>query len=573
MESPVETIKSKLQIAEVVGSYLKLEKAGINMKARCPFHNERTPSFFVSPERGTFHCFGCNRGGDIFTFVEEIEGVEFKEALRVLAERSGVSLARDASYSSGTGRLRAALSEAVTFYKRRLTESAEAKKYLAERGLTTASLDKFQVGFAPLGWRNLSDHLQRKGISPIDAEKAGLLVKGDKGYYDRFRGRIVFPFFDIGGRPIGFSARILPGVTEDADKQGKYINSPETSLFHKSRVLYGIGEANFGIRELDKVILVEGQLDVILCHQAGASNVVGVSGTAFTPEHVSILKRFTDNLVAVLDGDSAGFRASERVVRMAVSAGMHVSVVPLPAGLDPADLVRESPDKLKEVLSKDLPFVDYALALVKDGYKDRRELEKAVRDDLYPRLGDTYNEIEKDRALQDIALLLGVAPDAARRDFEKWREDKQVAPTGVSGAEALPVKAVPPPLELVAARLWGIASLLEKSKLAAETDLATHVWQEMRSLLGPETFLALSEKYANERKEDLIFEVETQYPDRSVFNNESKSLIERLNREVLKFEFSDAMDELRLAEASGDDTRVARSLSRCQEISKKLSQS
>ncbi|HEY4504315.1 MAG TPA: CHC2 zinc finger domain-containing protein, partial [Candidatus Paceibacterota bacterium] len=176
MESTVEIIKSKLTIADVVGSYIKLEKAGINMKARCPFHNERTPSFFISPERGTFHCFGCNRGGDIFTFVEEIESIEFKEALRVLADRSGVSLNKDMGQFSGTGKIRAALIEAVNFYRNQLTKSVECNQYLKDRGLEQFSIEKFQIGFAPKAWRALSEHLRRKGIAETDAEKAGLLV-------------------------------------------------------------------------------------------------------------------------------------------------------------------------------------------------------------------------------------------------------------------------------------------------------------------------------------------------------------------------------------------------------------
>jgi len=572
MESTVEIIKSKLTIADVVGSYIKLEKAGINMKARCPFHNERTPSFFISPERGTFHCFGCNRGGDIFTFVEEIESIEFKEALRVLADRSGVSLNKDMGQFSGTGKIRAALIEAVNFYRNQLTKSVECNQYLKDRGLEQFSIEKFQIGFAPKAWRALSEHLRRKGIAETDAEKAGLLVKSNKGYYDRFRGRILFPFLDIGGRPIGFSARILPGITEDTEKQGKYINSPETSLFHKSKVFFGINEANITIREMDKVILVEGQLDVILAHQAGVNNVIGVSGTAFTPEHVSILKRFTDNILVVLDSDNAGFRASEKVVRMALSAGMYVSIVALPRGTDPADMVKENSDAFRTILSKELAFIDYALILIRDNYNDRREREKAIRDYLYPVLGDTYNEIEKDRALQDVAALLGVAPDATRRDFEKWFSAKKKDEISFDRSNPEPtLKIIPSPLELVATRLLGMAIILESSKDKIELDLSTKIWQDLDTVLGSQIFSSLKKKYENERQEDLVFEVEAYYRTRSGYAQEVDILFSRLHREVLKFQFSEAMDELRLAEAKGDKTKIAKCLSRCQDISKELS--
>jgi len=566
-------IKNRLSIAEVIGSYLKLEKAGVNLKARCPFHNERTPSFFVSPERGTFHCFGCGKGGDIFTFVEEIEGVEFKEALKVLAERSGVSISKENGNYSGTGRLRAVLLEAVDFYKRNLNTSAEANKYLEDRGVKQTSIDKFQLGFSGVGWRELSEHLIRKGFSSVDAERVGLVVKSSKGYYDRFRGRIIFPFFDLGGRPIGFSARVLPGVTEDSDKYGKYINSPETSLFHKSKVFYGIKEANIAIRSLDKTILVEGQLDVILAHQAGVENAIGVSGTAFTTDHISVLKRLSDNLLVVLDADEAGFRASEKVVRMVLSVGMNVSVVALPKGQDPAELIRVDCELFKSTLNKELPFLDYALALVRDGYKDNSKRENAIRSYLYPVLADTYNEIEKDRSLQDIANLLGVAPDASRRDFEKWlslHKNAELATRFVVPTSGQ--KSIPPPLEMVAGRLFGIASMLEQSKDENESALSAKILQDLNSVLGQNTFSALSEKYKNEKREDIVFEVETQYPDRFVLPNETKVLLERLRREVHKFQFSQAIDELRMAEADDDEERVAKSLLKCQEISKKLSQ-
>src|SRR3989338_7923621 len=235
MLSPVEEIKGKLSIVDVVGSYVKLEKAGVNYKARCPFHNEKTPSFFVSPGRETYHCFGCGKGGDMFSFVEEVEGVEFREALKVLAERAGVSLEtnfKSASGSSSTAKLRRALEEAQKFYEGELAKDKKVQTYLKERGLTTETVKSFHLGFAPDGWRNLADELKRRGVSETDSEKAGLLIKGDKGYNDRFRGRIMFPFFDYSGRIIGFSGRLLPGSPDEATagtstsfSAGKYINS------------------------------------------------------------------------------------------------------------------------------------------------------------------------------------------------------------------------------------------------------------------------------------------------------------------------------------------------------------
>ena len=341
MSSDTEQIKSRLGIAQIVGSYIKLEKAGTNFKARCPFHNERTASFFVSPARDTFHCFGCDKGGDIFTFVQEIEGVPFSEALRILAERAGVTISLHRSDENDTrSHLRQILVEAVRFYQTKLKSNPVASNYLMERGLSDESAARFNLGYASSDWNGLLNHLRQKNFKDNDLRESGLFIEGSRGLYDRFRDRIMFPIYDYTGLIVGFTGRVLP---LSGEKESKYINTPETLLYHKSRVVYGLNLAKTAIRRSSKVILVEGQMDVILSFQAGVENIVAVSGTSFTEDHLKIISRLADTIVIVLDADSAGFKASSKATQMALAGGLMVAVVAISGGKDPADIVRRAP--------------------------------------------------------------------------------------------------------------------------------------------------------------------------------------------------------------------------------------
>src|SRR3989344_1155038 len=338
MSTPVEQIKERLSIADVVGSYMQLTRAGASLKGICPFHSEKTPSFFVSPARGSYYCFGCQAKGDIFTFVQEFEGLDFVGALRVLASRAGVTLQRlDPKMQSEYSRLYLLLEKATRFLEDELEQSTEAKEYLKHRGLSDETRKVWRIGFAPNDWRALFNHLLKEGFKPEEMEKVGLVKRaraedgspkqGDK-FYDTFRGRIMFPIQDSASRVIAFSGRILPAL--DDGKTGKYINSPETILFKKSEVLHGFHLAKLAIRERDGVILVEGQMDLLMAHQAGYTHTVAVSGTALTLEQLARLKRLSENVLLSLDADSAGIRASERALSLALSQGMNVKVIALP---------------------------------------------------------------------------------------------------------------------------------------------------------------------------------------------------------------------------------------------------
>ena len=263
MNSTVDQIKQRLSIVDVISQYARLTRAGANFKARCPFHHEKTPSFMVSPDRGTYHCFGCGVGGDIFTFVQEIEGVDFKGALKILAEKAGVLLVYDKKEYDAGDRLYVALEEAAKVYEKNLTEAHPAYAYLKKRGLTDETIRSFRLGYVADEWRTLTAHLRAKKFTDKEIEAAGLAKRTEKGLYDRFRSRIIFSLFDPAGRPVGFSGRIFAEKGEPPMDAAKYINSPETSLYNKSRLLYGYDRAKQHIRKFNFSILVEGQMDLL----------------------------------------------------------------------------------------------------------------------------------------------------------------------------------------------------------------------------------------------------------------------------------------------------------------------
>ena len=303
MDNNIEKIKERVDIVDLISSYLKLQKAGVNYKAKCPFHNEKTPSFSVSPERQVWHCFGCGKGGDQFTFVQEIEGADFPEALRILARRAGVELEHfDRSLQNEKTRLLEICELASTFFEKQLWHSnagAKVLAYLKDRGVEESSVREFQLGYAPDSWDSLSAFLKSRGYGEQEIFNAGLSVKKETGgYYDRFRSRITFPVLDINGQTVGFTGRDFDsGKKEDREiKLAKYVNTPQTLIYDKSRVIYGLDKAKTEIRKKDKCVVVEGNMDVILSRQAGAENVVASSGTALTEQHLKTIKRYTNNL-------------------------------------------------------------------------------------------------------------------------------------------------------------------------------------------------------------------------------------------------------------------------------------
>ncbi|MBP6859478.1 MAG: DNA primase [Candidatus Magasanikbacteria bacterium] len=330
-----QAIKDRLDIVQIIGEYVQLKKAGINWKANCPFHNEKSPSFMVQPEKQFWHCFGCGKGGDVFSFVQEMEGLDFSEALKILAQRAGVKLDTYANEvnKSQKNRIIEINNKAAHFFHHFLLEipaSVGARDYLKRRELSHETIVDWQIGFIPDQWDLLTKYLLNKGNNIDDLVASGLVIKKDGGgFYDRFRGRIMFPIWDAHGNAVGFTGRVL---VETEKSGGKYVNTPQTLVYDKSRVLYGLNKAKIDIKAKDFVVLVEGQMDVIACHQAGMKNVVASSGTALTFEQIKLLKRYSNNIAIAFDADAAGQNAAKRGIDLALEQGMSIKIIQIPPG-------------------------------------------------------------------------------------------------------------------------------------------------------------------------------------------------------------------------------------------------
>lgn len=364
MRTLVDEVKDRLDIVEVVAGYVKMTPAGTNFRGLCPFHREKTPSFMVSREKQIFHCFGCGKGGDVITFIEEIEGVEFKEALKILAERAGLDYLKYQGISGQGGnadqkeRVRLILEKTADFYGKNLLAlpGKEALDYLKSRGISDESIRIFRLGYAPKRNENgapsaLFDYLRKLGFLPADIVASGSVYKKDNldVYVDRFRDRVVFPVSDSLGRIAGFSARILPG---DTSGQGKYINTPQTDYYDKSSLLYGFFQAKTAIRENGQVVMLEGNLDVVLSHQAGVKQAVATCGTALGARQLKILRHYTDNLIMAFDADVAGIKATKKAAELAWMQEFDTKIIPIEAGKDVADIVREDPKKWVSLVKK-----------------------------------------------------------------------------------------------------------------------------------------------------------------------------------------------------------------------------
>ena len=436
MASQVEQIKEKLGIADVVGQYIKLEKAGSNFKARCPFHNEKTPSFFVSPARNSFYCFGCNAKGDIFSFVEQFEGLDFVGALKILGEKAGVQIVFEASDKKDERtKSFAIMATATLFFEENLKKQKKVIEYLKDRGFKEGTINDWRIGYAGNSWNDLYEHL-KKTYSTQEIEKTGLIKKKESGseYYDRFRSRIMFPIFDNSGRIVAFSGRIftplevgrgtrprlLTGFKDDG-KSAKYINSPETILFSKSKILYGLDRAKFSIRKLNFSIIVEGQMDLLASHQAGFTNTVALSGTALTVEHMNLLKRMSENVVLAFDADSAGLKASIRAGKIALSLGMDVKLVSLPNEIDPADLIlREGQEGWRGTIRNSKHIIEFLLEKISENIPDKRKAGKEIKE----KLPDTQFFIPDLKYTTDNAAMIASAGyfRASKKKFTPWQK-------------------------------------------------------------------------------------------------------------------------------------------------------
>ena len=542
-DSQIQEIKDKLPINEVVGQYVQLRRAGHNFVGRCPFHKERTPSFHVSPERNSYMCFGCGEKGDIFTFIEKIDGVDFVTALKQLADRAGVVL-EERSYADQAQaeerknkeeKLLEVCEAATTFFEAQLVERKDVLDYLHTRGVHSETIKEWRLGYAPANWEEVSKHLIAKNFTKVDIVDAGLAAKSERKpgeIYDRFRGRIMFPLSDASGKVIAFSGRFfekVAGSREEGDP-AKYVNSPETLLFRKSKVLYGFDRARASIRKYDCILLVEGQFDVVLSHQSGLPFTVALSGTALTQEHLSLLGRLSKRLVLALDGDAAGIRAGLKSATMAISAGFDVKIPEFKGGKDPADLARENPELLKAAVRTSKPAVEFFLEALRAGARDDRAYKLRIEQQLLPLLKVIPSPIDQAHFVRVVASRINTPEDAV---FAALRKALVVAdyeaPTEV--AEVVQRDEVQlPPLERSAGML--IFRFEEKKELK----------ERLEALLGSDRLASIETKLLPD-KERLLFEFELFGTDteaiaealittieRSVIEEEMKSLREALYR-------------------------------------------
>ncbi|MCP6718366.1 MAG: DNA primase [Patescibacteria group bacterium] len=425
--SPIEEIKSKLDIKEVVGSYIKLQKAGVNYKAVCPFHGEKTPSLFVSPARQIWHCFGCNEGHSIFDFVMKIEGIEFGDALKILAQKAGVELKPiKPELRTKRHRLYEICELATKFYQKQLEKSSNGKKanqYLLNRKINEDSVKKWRLGWAPDAWQGLFDFLVSKNYAPEEIEKVGLAIKSDKGkYYDRFRSRIMFPVFDLNSQVVGFGGRVL----EKKQDVAKYVNTPNTLLYDKSKILYGLDRSKVQIRKNDFCILTEGYVDVVIGHQKGIENMVAVSGTSLTPYQLAILKRYSNNLSLAFDMDFAGNAATKRGIDLAQSRGFNIKIIKMPKGKDPADILSQNDKDFKKMIDNSVSILDFHFQNALSQFDESKaEGKREISNTLLPVIKGIVNKIEQSHWIQELAKKLNTKERFIEEELKKVKIQKK----------------------------------------------------------------------------------------------------------------------------------------------------
>ncbi len=411
-----QLIKEKLPVDVFLRSYFNLLPAGRNFKALCPFHKEKTPSFIVSPDRGSWHCFGCNIGGDIFAFLMKYENIEFFEALKILAEKTGIVLEK---MSGGDAKRSAVLYEinelAAKYFQAFLAltnpQAELARHYLSERGLQKETIETFGIGLAGIATDALTGALLKKGYTVSDIERAGLTLKTERGtYWDRFRNRLMFPIKNHFGKVVGFTGRVLPG--NENENVGKYVNSPETPVFGKSKILFGFSETKNAIRETKTAVLVEGQMDFLMSWQDGIKNVVATSGTAVTLDHLNALERLAEMLVIAFDKDEAGHAATERVIDLSSGFDFSVKVAALSQSAnakDPADIVRETPGLFLKNIQNSLPAMKYLFARYWPGAHAETNLRKQALRELLKKVNRIKSPVEQTFWIQELSAHAGIS--------------------------------------------------------------------------------------------------------------------------------------------------------------------
>lgn len=431
----IDQIKERLDIVEVISSYLTLKKAGSNLKANCPFHNEKTPSFMISPERQTFKCFGCGEGGDVFTFVEKMEGLDFYNVLKLLAERAGVKLERR-SFKRGEIEYKSDLKTRIyeindwakKLYHKVLVDhpkAEHARTYLNGRGLTEKTIKEFELGYAPDSWDFLIKFLEKKKYTQDEIIKAGVAIRNDRGgVYDRFRGRIIYPINNIMGSTIAFTSRIL----KDGGKSAKYINSSESPIYIKGKTIFGLDKAKLPIKESGLAIFVEGNMDVITCHQSGFKNVVATSGTAITEDQLKILSRYAETIGFSFDSDEAGFAAMKKAIRLSLKNDIASKIIALQKPFkDPDEAIKSDPKNWLKAVENAKPSMEYWIDLLISKEPDLGVLtKKKIAKEILPVIKTIYSDIEKEYYIKYLSSKIIISEKSLWSALEKSKSDKEI---------------------------------------------------------------------------------------------------------------------------------------------------
>lgn len=575
--TPVEQIKEKLDIVDFIKSYIELKPAGKNFKAPCPFHKEKTASFIVSPDRQTWHCFGaCSEGGDIFKFLMKYENLEFYEALKILADKAGVELRKiSPTDQKQFGVLYDINEDAKNFFKAELIKSNRAKEYLKSRGITGETAKEFEIGMSPSGYDDLNIELINRGYDVKDIDRAGLIFKTEHGsYMDRFRNRVMFPIYNSFGKVVGFSGRVLPEF--DNGESGKYVNSPETPIFNKSRVLYGFHKSKNHIREQKLALLVEGQMDFLMTYQDGVKNVVATSGTALTFDHLQTLKKSTDNLVFCFDNDEAGLKAAERGIDLAEGFDFNVKLLVLSGYKDPGEVAFKEPGAMAKFLKEAKPamefYFDRYLNLNNDKV-DIGELKKRIRI-ILGKIKNITSPVEKGHWIKELAKRAKINEKSLAEEMEQLKTpDNNFQAHSQQNEQTIPANDIglkKNRRELIAEHILMLISAKNHLKSRLEKYLE-YLPEDYRSVYD-----CIIEKKCDKDVSDLL----------NSLSLRSGFLIEKIGEEKIEIEFENLLKELKLdffkekkeelsrqikeCEKYNDEEKLAKTLKEFDEISKML---
>ncbi len=574
----IEAIKAKIDLVDYIGKYVMLKKAGTNYKGLCPFHLEKTGSFMVSPDKQIWHCFGCARGGDVIKFLMEKEGMSFVEALQSLAEQAGVSLSKVPQEGINTRKRLLNLNEAAAkFYEKMLEgtdEGRKARDYLIDRGLTPETISEFRAGYAPSNGKALMDFLIKRGASEADILQAGLGARKGTYLYDKFVNRVMFPIADSQGRVVAFTGRVL-----DSTAIPKYLNSPETIIFKKGEVLYGLHLAKQAIQQSNQVVLVEGQMDCISSHQADVRNVVATSGTAITEMQLNALRRYATEIVMALDADMAGGEATKRVFELASNMDLSIKVALLDEAKDPDTLIKQGAERWLKAIEEAVSIPDFYFSQAIKKY-DLQDLEgrKQFTREILPVVGKLSDPVEKDHYIKKLGRLVSVEPNIL---YDSVRKVKVREPFSKKPAEKEVDKLSPLWLEerlivlpLVFTPL--LPQFMEKAEgIKWASGLANGIYENLRACYtSPDSFelekltSSLSDSIRTQVLE-LMLVVEQSYVDVDVeeLKREMLFYMDILRKRSFALKRNELVEAIESAEKQGDQAKLAELLKELNQLS------